>query len=190
MDQQRKHRRSIRIPHFDYSQPGYYFVTVCTEDRKEYFGNVESGVMCLSEIGAVAERCLRDIPNHFDNVELDEIVVMPNHVHMVTAIVSRVGAQHIVPLPDQRNTFQHVVPGSLGSIIRGFKIGVTKWSRENGKPFGWQPNYYEHIIRNERSLERIREYITHNPLKWELDVENPKCVNLDKRYYEEIFGAV
>ena len=87
-------------------------------------------------------------------------------------------AQNFVPLQwnkPQQNKFQHIIPRSLGSITRGFKIGVTKWCRNNNhNEFQWQKNYYDRIIRNEKELDKIRKYIFENPLKWELDKNNPK----------------
>ena len=166
------HRRSIRLPGYDYSRAGAYFVTICVQDRACLFGDIADGVMRLNDAGRVVERCWHEIPIHFPHVELDEFVIMPNHVHGIIVIVeNHVAAKNFSPLPERRPAG---TSGTIGSIIRGFKIGVTKWFRENTVvQTVWQRNYYEHIIRNDESLNRIREYIANNPREWEIDQENP-----------------
>jgi putative transposase len=163
------HRRSIRLKDYDYSQAGAYFVTICTKDKECMFGDVIDGEMRSNEMGHVVRQCWNAIPEHFPNSVLDEFVVMPNHVHGI--IILNVGAKDILPLQ------HHGTSGTIGSIIRGFKIGITKWARQeavgakNISPprSVWQRNYYEHIIRNEPELNKIREYIINNPLNWEAD---------------------
>ena len=100
---------------------------------------------------------------------MDEFVLMPNHIHGIIIInESPIGVQNIEPLPT--NQYQHIISGSIGSIIRGFKLGVTKWSRiHTDRQIVWQRNYYEHIIRNEEDYFMIREYIRTNPQNWEKD---------------------
>jgi putative transposase len=161
-------RRSIRLPEYDYSQAGSYFITLCTFNRELLFGKISDGRMDLSEIGNIVTKYLEDIPNHFENVFADEYVIMPNHIHIILSIV---GIQNFEP---QRNEYQKIIPKSVGSIIRAYKASVTSWCGKNGyKNFRWQRNYFEHIIRNEENMFRIREYIINNPLQWELDEENP-----------------
>jgi REP element-mobilizing transposase RayT len=126
--------------------------------------------MILNEYGKIVQRCWLEIPQHFPNVRLDEFIIMPNHIHGIIVINNDVGVQNFEPL---QNKYQKIIPRSIGSIVRGFKIGVTKWFRENTNIYTvWQRNYYEHIIRNEKELNEIRKYIINNPLKWELDIEN------------------
>jgi len=164
---------------YDYSQVGAYFVTICTDRRVILFGDVAERGMAPNDAGRAVEHCWLEIPNHFPNVKLDAFVVMPNHVHGIIFIVdSTVGAKNISPLhhnslPSQ----QSAVPrGTIGSIVRGFKIGVTKWFRENiPNAVVWQRNYYEHVIRSEASLNRIRQYILDNPAQWAFDRENPSA---------------
>lgn len=191
-DSNKHHRRSIRRKNYDYSQPGDYFVTICVQNRECLFGMVENQKMILSDIGIAAETCWQNIPEHYPNVRLDEYVIMPNHVHGIIKIVDNinggsdvvgvqnVGVQNIEPLrniePPQpkQNKYQHIIPGSLGSIIRGFKIGVTKWCNRNGySNFQWQRNFHDHIIRNESELYRIRMYIRNNQKNWDIDNQNP-----------------
>jgi putative transposase len=176
------HRRSIRLQGYDYSQPGMYFVTVCTEERELLFGEVVKEAMVENEYGEVARTCWEEIPHHFQRAELDVFVVMPNHVHGILIIADKirtsptsVGAQHAAPL-SWRASRPNVSPGSLGAIIRSFKSATTKRINNlRATPYvpPWQRGYYEHVIRNEDDLRRIREYILTNPLRWELDRENP-----------------
>lgn len=182
------HRRSIRLKHYDYSQEGAYFITVCTKDKEWLFGNVINGEMQLNDMGNLTLQCWKDIPKHFPNAVPDEFIVMPNHIHGI--IIFNVGAKNISPgmpdishIPRDGNSdraknilpLQHGTTMTIGSVIRGFKIGVTKWARANGASHDpWQRNYYEHIICNEAELEKIREYIINNPVNWETD-ENYKA---------------
>lgn len=176
-------RRSIRLKGYDYSREGLYFITICCQNRAHYFGEIINEEMQLNEIGEIAQKCWRDIPNHFKNVLLHTFVVMPNHIHgIIEIIVTPVGANQHLPhnetanqhLPDD-NRAKDISPlrgtsNTIGSIVRGFKIGVTKWVRSNTNIHQiWQRNYYEHIIRNEASYFRIHEYIENNPAKWTED---------------------
>ncbi len=181
----RKNRRSIRLKEYDYSVPGEYFITICTKDRVHLFGNIDNDRMHESQLGKIVRDCWVEIPKHFPNVELDEFVVMPNHVHGIIGI-NPVGVQYIEPLP---NRYQHIIPGSVGSIIRSFKSAVTRWCTKNGfKDFRWQRNYFEHIIRDDKSLDRIREYIASNPEQWHHDRENIQQEAPDK-FDEWLFSA-
>lgn len=170
-----RHRRSLRLQGYDYAQAGAYFVTICTQDRACLFGEVVDGKMLLNDAGQATEQCWRAIPDHFPHVVLDAFVVMPNHVYGILFIDGSVGANNHSPL--HLPVPQHLPCGTaktLGSIVRGFKIGVTQWFRGHAWPHAiWQRNYYEHIIRSEATLRAIREYIANNPLQWALDRENP-----------------
>jgi len=160
--------KSIRLKEYDYSQAGWYYITICTKDKMCLFGRVVNGKTILNKIGTIVKKHWEEIPKHFCHVELDEYVVMPNHLHGII-IINNVGVQNFEP---QQNKFQHIIPKSLGSIIRAFKSSVTQWCNKNElKYFRWQRNYYEHIIRSKKSLYNIRQYIINNPLKWELDDE-------------------
>jgi len=180
----RRHRRSIRLRGYDYSAAGAYFVTVCAKDRACLFGEVVDGEMRLNDAGNVAQRCWQDIPCHFPHAGLDEFVIMPNHVHGIIVLTDRdrddhdVGAKNFSPLRQPPNGTSK----TIGSIVRGFKIGVTKWMRRNTPvQTVWQRNYYEHVIRNEDSLDRIRRYIAENPLRWAYDRENPAAVSVETK---------
>jgi REP element-mobilizing transposase RayT len=129
--------------------------------------------MRLNEAGRIVEQCWAAIPSHFPDVVLDAFIVMPNHVHGIVIFTGKtVGAKNVSPLPGTSKT--------IGSIVRGFKIGVTKWFRGNcGIGEVWQRNYYEHIIRDDESLNRIREYIRNNPMRWAFDRENPTATEME-----------
>ncbi|PIP17282.1 MAG: transposase [Candidatus Portnoybacteria bacterium CG23_combo_of_CG06-09_8_20_14_all_37_13] len=186
------HRRSIRLKEYDYSSYGWYFVTICAQDRELYFGNVENGCLKLSKFGEIAQKYLLQIPEHFQNTEIDEYIVMPNHIHAVIIIENdnSVGVIHELPLqngliqqsPEQwREWFKQRRQMLLPKIIGWFKMNSAKQINillnQSGIPL-WQRNYYERIIRNNKELNRIRQYIISNPDNWETDRNNPKNFNL------------
>jgi REP element-mobilizing transposase RayT len=147
-----------------------YFVTLCVKGKRYLFGRIAEEVVDLFRIGKIVKRCWEEIPGHFKNVTLDEFVMMPNHLHGIVVV----GATHASPL---RNSPQPgPKPRSLGSIVGSFKSAVTRrvnrMRTSPGSTF-WQRNYYEHVVRNEKELNLIRQYIMDNPLKWETDRENP-----------------
>ncbi len=165
---------SIRLPGHDYSSPGAYFVTVCVDEGECLLGEVVNGGMELSEWSKIAWDCWQAIPEHFPHVELNAFAVVPNHIHGIVVITRPVvGAQYAAPLQAPPTDAQ---PGPLGVIIRSFKSAATR--RINrlrgmpGSPF-WQRNYWEHIIRNDASLNRIRTYIQSNPAHWAEDRLHP-----------------
>ncbi len=174
-----KHRRSIRLSGYDYSQAGLYYSTICVKNRVNLFGHIAGGEMVLNEYGKIVGKCWQGIPDHFHDVLIDEFVVMPNHTHGILLIrnESFVGARHAVPLPDATiRKFGKPIARSLPTIIRSFKSAVTRQINEYRLTPGatvWQRNYYEHIIRNQEELDRIRKYIVDNPKKWAMDRENP-----------------
>lgn len=173
------HRQSIRITNHDYSQQGGYFITVCTHQRAHLFGEIIDGRMVLNDTGIIAQKCWHEIPTHFPMVFLDESVIMPNHMHGIitingvgannhspNSIARNIRANNHSPLPKGINGTSKTV----GSIIRGFKIGVTCCYRNHGyaDPI-WQRNYWERIIRDERELQSVRQYIRNNPAQWQHD---------------------
>jgi putative transposase len=196
------HRRSIRLKDYDYSQVGAYFVTVCAWQRECLFGEIKDGDVFLNELGDTVMKCWASVPTHFPHVETDEFIVMPNHVHGII-ILSGVGAQFIAPFrktttenqgvmnqgvmnyaptvnngmnPDVLNQGVMNHAPTVGKIVRAFKARCTHMINNVRNTTGlpvWQRNYYEHIIRDERELHAIREYIRYNPLKWDEDEENP-----------------
>ncbi len=187
MNREKRHsetrrRYTLKLQSYDYSQSGSYFVTMCTHKRKCLFGHIVDGQMELSRIGKIARGCRSEIPEHFRNTQLNGFMVMPNHIHGIIFIV---GVQCIEPL---QNQYQHIIPKSIGSIIRAYKAAVTRRSRNKGfEYFRWQRNY-EHIIRSEKELGNIREYMVNNPLKWKLDRENPFSINSNLGYSQYFKG--
>lgn len=166
-------RKSLRLKGYNYKQAGAYFVSICTLNRACLFGNIISEEMVLNDAGRiVADEWIKTVEIR-NNIELDEWVVMPNHFHGILVINECRGTARRAPTVEQ---FGKPVPGSIPTIIRSFKSAVTKRINELRNSPGekvWQRNYYEHIIRDENELNRMREYITNNPLKWEFDKENP-----------------
>lgn len=163
-------RRSIRLPGYDYRQAGAYFVTVVTHQRECLFGGIADGEMRVDGYGEVVrDEWLRSAQIRRE-IELDAFVVMPNHLHGIV-VIRDVGAHGRAPLP----LAPHRPPRSLGSFVAGFKSAVTKrintMRRTPGLPV-WQRNYWERVIRDERELDRVRQYIAENPLRWESDPEN------------------
>lgn len=174
---------TARWQKWDYGASGAYFITICTKNRIPYFGSITVGgqnivdnaethrvgtefvgtqnfaSLRMTAIGKCAYDCWYKIPLHFPFVKLDEFVVMPNHVHGIIWIMEQ-----------QNNDWQPnkfgVQSKNIPSIIRGFKIGVTTFARNNGISFEWQSRYHDHIIRDEFELNRIRRYIMDNPKKW------------------------
>ncbi len=177
----RNHRRSIRLKGYDYTGVGAYFVTICTQDRLHLFGEIVGADMILNDAGHMVENCWNEIPTHFPHMQLDQFVVMPNHVHGILWITKAVGAKNISPLPPPSSKRPTGTSKTIGSIIRGFKIGVTKWMRQHKQVLDtWQRNYHEHIIRNEDDLNSIRQYIMENPRLWAEDSLNPVNAGVTK----------
>ena len=180
-DRERHHRRSIRLKGYDYAQPGAYFITICTQDRACLFGEVADGEMRLNEMGQVVCECWSAIPEHFSNGVLDAFVAMPNHVHGMVVIVDGRGTACRAPAgraPTEQ--FGRPITGSVPTIIRSFKSAVTRRINAlRGTPGApvWQRNYYEHIIRNDDALHRIRQYIADNPTRWAFDREGPTAIH-------------
>jgi len=192
----KNHRRSIRLKGYDYTQAGAYFITVCTKDRACLFGDVADGVMRLNQMGQIVRQCWLAIPDHFPHVMLDEFVVMPNHVHGILVIMPThdVGATHASPLQNDDTPARPRGPQrqSVASIVGSFKSAATKRiNHHRGTPGApvWQRNYYEHIIRDDESLNSIRNYIADNPLRWQIDAENPNTISVDDRWNASVVNA-
>ena len=159
------HRRSIRLKEYDYTNPNWYYITICTKDKQHCFGEIINGKMILNKLGKIVEEEWLKTKQLRKNLDLDYYVIMPNHFHGIIIIESTTRATHrVAPTKAKLKT------NSLGAIIGQFKSVVTKRIRASGfEDFQWQRNYYEHIIRNEKDLFNIRQYIELNPLKWEYD---------------------
>jgi len=164
------HRRSIRLKDHDYTQDGAYFITICTHRRAILFGEVIDDAMMLNTLGCIVMEEWEHTATLRPHIELDAFVVMPNHVHGIIVINwGIVGARRAVPLPAKTEQFGKPVSNSLPTIVRAFKSAATQRINHVRQTPGmavWQRNYYEHIIRNETSLNAIREYIVYNPARW------------------------
>ena len=156
---------------WDYGQNGYYFVTICTDDRERYFGQIIINEMSFAKMGLVAQKYWKEIPEHYPFANLDVFMIMPNHIHGIIIIEKSVETQNFASL--QHNNYEGNKFGpqskNLAAIIRGYKAAVKKYSTINNIAFSWQPRFYDHIIRDEREFFNIRKYIIYNPYKWEDD---------------------
>ncbi|MCD4825639.1 MAG: hypothetical protein K8S55_13675 [Phycisphaerae bacterium] len=199
-DNKRHHRRSIRLKGYDYSQAGAYFVTICTQDRECLFGEIVDGKMVLNDAGRMICRWYSELKNKYPDIRCDEFVCMPNHTHFV---IINAGGNVRADRPGVRPGVRpDVQPDSMGETSKPSKTGehagsplraVVQWFKtmttneyiRGVKQHGWTPfpgklwqrNYYDHIVRNEHEMNRIREYIANNPLKWEIDRDNPDAIS-------------
>lgn len=194
-DPDKHHRRSVRLAGYDYSQAGAYFVTIVARGRECLFGDVVGAEMRVNEYGEIARACWLATITHFPDIELDEFIVMPNHIHGIIAIVgathaspsSRTDASHTdnnvktpwathaSPLPPRLSP-HGPSRRSVGAIVGSYKSAVTRRVNALRGISGaavWQRNYHDRIIRDDDELNRTREYIEINPARWAEDEENP-----------------
>lgn len=169
------HRRSIRLKDYDYSTPNWYYVTICTQNKKCLFGEVINGKMILNECGKIVEDELLKTKEIRKNVDLDYYVIMPNHLHAIIIIKYQLKSTNENGRGElQFSTANKFISPSqtIGAIVRGFKSAATNrinQARNTPNYKIWQKNYYEHILRNEKDLYFTRNYIKLNPFKWELE---------------------
>ncbi|KAF2511340.1 transposase [Flavobacterium foetidum] len=187
---QNKYRvSSIRAQWWDYGWNGAYFITICTQDRKHYFGEIQNNKMVLSEVGIIADILWYQIPSHHKNVELGDFVVMPNHIHGILIIdkqldnANDVGmdfvqtghalSQQSTEISSESNPgsqrFQNIGKNTISSIVGSYKSAVTKHANRLGYPHQWQKLFYDNIIRNNNDYQRISDYIVSNPENWSKD---------------------
>lgn|GEM_PF-87594 len=177
-DPNKHHRRSVRLKGYDYAQAGAYFVTICTQNRGHMFGEVVNEEMRLNDAGRLVQSVWDGLPGHYPGVETDAFVIMPNHIHGIVVLVGA-GPRACLETGQPRGVAPTL---SLSDVVHRFKTLITKRYADGVKQFGWLPfcghlwqrNYYEHIIRDEVSLNRIRQYIIDNPARWAFDRENPQ----------------
>ena len=191
-----RERRENRLWNFDYNSNGRYFITICTKDRKNCFGEIVDKKMNLSEIGLNAEKCWKEIPNHFKETKLEDFVIMPNHIHGIINIKKDliVGVADLRPLQKQNNHNLHtqIIKTNLSKInpklaqfvgidrskmiipkiIHGYKSSVTRVLNVKGIKFAWQRSYFDEFIKNEKMHQNIVCYIEHNVDNWENDEFN------------------
>jgi REP element-mobilizing transposase RayT len=183
----------LRLKGYDYSSPGIYFVTICTTDRIEIFGNVENSMPALSDIGYIADDCWKEIPDHFPQASLMECMIMPDHIHGLirlrrneipmekgrilgkekgTILGKEKGTIYRASTERNLEAFGKPTKGSIPTIIRTYKAAVTRIVNRKFpilSTFVWQPGYYEHIVRNRTELGYTIDYIKSNPREWEAE---------------------
>jgi REP element-mobilizing transposase RayT len=173
-----KNRKKNRLGNYDYSQNGIYFVTICTKDRIECFGEIKDGEMILNKTGNIIKKYWLEISSHFKNILIDEFTIMPNHIHGIIEI-NNVGNAYMRSKNNNRSKML------LSKSIQGFKTAVSKELHEHEikeeracafPTIIWQKSYFDHIIRNDESLNKIREYIQINPKMWERDRNNAENI--------------
>ncbi len=182
-----KNRKSQRLANYDYSQNGMYFISICTKNRQELFGEIKDGTMVLNRSGEIVKNNLINISEYQENIFLDVFIVMPNHIHAIIeinyatlgvvgnnmgAVGNIVGAVHEPPLQARR---QMLMPKIIGKFKMLSAKEINILLNNSGNPM-WQRNYYDHIIRNDEALSKIREYIITNPERWERDRNNEENI--------------
>ncbi len=202
MVNQHHQRKRNRLSEWDYSTPHWYFVTICTQNHRELLGEIVKGKMILNEYGEIVQKQWLWLKEHFEYIELDEFIVMPNHIHGILVITeNNVGAGRDLPDQDKRKRIRtgHDLSNNneqrkkrtspdlslhkptkiktLSELIGAFKTTSSKLIHRNGlSNFSWQRSFYDQIIRNENSLGNIKLYIRENPQSWETDKNNPENI--------------
>lgn len=193
---QNKYRiSSIRAQWWDYGWNGAYFITICTQNREHYFGEIQNNKMILSHLGIIADLLWHQIPKHHKNVELGDFVVMPNHIHGILIIdkqldnvnvdnMDNVETGHALSLPSIQmlqtsspvefqkpglKRFQNIGKNTISSIVGSYKSAVTKHANRLGYTHQWQKLFYDNIIRDNNQYQRISDYIVSNPENWAKD---------------------
>jgi REP element-mobilizing transposase RayT len=149
-------RKSLRLADHDYSQPGFYFITLCTYCRMPFLGSWEEGELLLNPPGNMVETCWKNLPDHFPHVRLDAYQIMPDHFHGVIELTGSAGAPDRAPLPK-------IIQGYKSVTTHAYMGWIKALDPSFPKPLLWQRNYYEHVIRNQARLDKIRQYIQANP---------------------------
>ena len=182
-------RRTVRLKDYDYSKTGAYFVTIVTQNRECLFGRIENDEIILNDAGKMIKNVWEELPLYYSGVDIDVFQIMPSHIHGI--IVLNVGAAPCGCPNNKENSGQVQGPAptiSLPDVVHRFKTMTTKRYIDSVKQkqlveFNgrlWQRNYYDHIIRNEKDLNHVREYIINNPVNWNADEENPANQNIKR----------
>ena len=164
-------RRSLRLRRYDYSRTGAYFITICTQGRVCLFGKISNGTMALTDAGQMVKIVWNEMPKFYPGIEIDEFFVMPNHIHGIIVLDQATSTGLSLPTVVQRlktMTTKRYIDG----------VGSSGWRRFSKRL--WQRDYFEHVIRNPESLDRIRRYILENPGRWMVDPDNPEAQAPDR----------
>ena len=168
-----KIRRSIRLPGYNYQQDGIYFITLCAYQNATFFGTICGGEMALGAMGEIVRKEWQRIPTIRKQIKLDHFAILPNHFHGLVIIDNSQVKDLAECMPGQPGKESHTLrSGSLGAVVGQFKLAVRRQAIRRGlhPPQSiWQRNYYEHIVRDEESLNEIRRYIIANPTRWHED---------------------
>jgi REP element-mobilizing transposase RayT len=170
-------RRLQRLSDYDYSQNGYYFITICTKGRKELFGEIIGSEVILNKYGEIAEINIVNLNSRYDNVKIDNYIIMPNHIHLLIIIENEISVDLIMKekYAERINPFPTVdIPNIVGKLKAGITRDVGNRLIRSDNVGMWQKSYHDHIIRDEKSYQKIYEYIETNPVQWDLDCHNPK----------------
>ena len=166
----KQYRKPLRLKNYNYSDEGFYYITICTKNKISYFGQIIDGKMILNDYGKIVDDYWKNLTKQYNNVLLDEYVIMPNHIHGII-IIGEADKTGQCPVTTDNKSDGAIGYGLLSKVINSFKGLVTKSIKRTpgGSNFGWQRSFFDHVIRNEKSLLAIRQYIQNNPLKWHLD---------------------
>lgn len=156
---------SLRLKNWDYRRSAAYFITIVTQNRQNYFGDILDNNLQLNLIGKIASDCWLEIPRHFPFVQLGDFVIMPNHMHGILILGHHSDNEN----PKIYSSYMGKIspkPGSVSTIIRSYKSAVSKMAHNIQSDFRWQSRFYDHIIRDWESYQRISKYIENNPVQW------------------------
>jgi putative transposase len=158
---------STRRWNWDYTAPGSYFITICTAGKKPYFGTISNGTIEHSVIGAIAHQFWRELPQHYENVTIDEFVVMPNHVHGIVMTHGVMKAPAF--LSREKKPLAAPAKGHVGAVVRSYKSAVSHWCSQQKLVFAWQRGFYDRLLFGNISINAVRDYIKSNPANWSQD---------------------
>lgn len=177
---------SFRLKNWDYSQIGLYFITICTKDKEHFFGKIENEKMILNEIGGIAEANWRSIQMQFPNIETADFVIMPNHLHGILVIDGIVQVKidcdgraiNREPTGGVTGNKNPMLHQNISTAVRWFKGKTTFEARKIESKFGFQPRFYDHVIRDQISFVKIQDYIQANPEMWHRDRNNKEGLKM------------
>ena len=171
-------KANIRLSGYDYTRSNHYYVTACTENKREWFGEIKNNEMILNSYGKICLEHLQNLPVYYKNIKIDTFVIMPNHFHAIIIMQNNQINHSGQALGLSLHISQNKSLSKINGDYKSFSSREINKITDNGHKFKWQRSFYDHIIRNEKSLRKIREYITNNPVAWAEDEENIKCITI------------